>query len=289
MPFDIRQWKHVLPDVTPDQWGNVVTPYIIGPGDAATILELRNRIKSLVTLGRCISSDLFLLATGEPQDRFQTKIGGVPCLRRSCTWPCSQFGTPLPFLAQFDLTESRDVLPDLLWDVILIFADPKKPREGVVLGETKCDPSTLISSSDVPAESGVCLYSCERWRATVFPEWRAPTQGDAVSYLELPDGSSLLEANFVLQPLSMQIGPCPFVPPGTQIVGDGEIILCSLPSIAPLPYRPYPFLNRDQPLTTTEAESTRIIIAEWDDDDAFGVLFVIASQDGALDLRFANL
>ncbi len=195
---------------------------------------------------------------------------------------------PIPFLAQFDLSESRDLIGDIHWDVVLIFSDADVRRGGAVAFENICAPNLLVNRCQLPVDTNIPRYSGVRWRTQAFPNWE-PMDGQSWSSFEFLDGTRVDDIYFAMEPLGMQIGEHPFVPPGATVTDREEVILCSLPSIAPRSGYPHPFLNRETPLTPTEAESSSVILTDIDDDDGFGIFYVVITADRLLSLRFANL
>lgn len=238
--------------------------------------------------GEAAEADLFILAVDEPNRRLATKIGGLPYWRSDRPWPVTNSGVPIPFLAQFDLSPSRDLIGDVEWDVILIFSGVDVRRGAVVEFQNRCEPNLLVTAMEVPVPRTIPCYACERWRTKVFPHWE-PLDGDSWSSVNFADGNRVDDVYLAMEPLAMQIGRHPFIPSGVKVTDSDEWILCSFPSIAPRSDRPYPFLNRKAPLTPCEAESASLILSEVDDDSGFGVFYVVVTSDRSLSLRFSNL
>ena len=65
--------------------------------------------------------DAVWFVSGEPIDRYVTKIGGLPYRPARLAWPTAADGTPLAFLAQICFSASWDSVGNLPGDVLLVF------------------------------------------------------------------------------------------------------------------------------------------------------------------------
>lgn len=65
--------------------------------------------------------DYFVFGIGEPDDPSSTKFGGVPYRSRSKPWPGVDDEEAYEFFGQINFTASRDIVPDLPSDLLLIF------------------------------------------------------------------------------------------------------------------------------------------------------------------------
>ncbi len=90
----------------------------MGPWDAYTLEK--SRAEQGVRSDKALPVDYFVWARGEPEDRSATKIGGLPYLPAKRRWPRRWF-TNADFYAQINFTDSKDLVPDLPGDVLLIF------------------------------------------------------------------------------------------------------------------------------------------------------------------------
>lgn len=65
--------------------------------------------------------DVFLFSLGEPEDPSTTKVGGVPFRSPDKPWP-KHDGHDLTFVAQFNFTESRDLIGSTPGELLLIYS-----------------------------------------------------------------------------------------------------------------------------------------------------------------------
>jgi len=91
---------------------------IVGPHDLH-VFEQRRR-QRIVRSAAAIPADYFVFASGEAPHRAMTKLGGVPFLPASMPWP-RRGGTVGDFYAQLSFVDSKDLLPSLPGDVLLVF------------------------------------------------------------------------------------------------------------------------------------------------------------------------
>jgi Domain of unknown function (DUF1963) len=162
MVFETARWVRSLSGLKTDKWGRFSIPFVVGPRDACFVEEFQRKLEPHLLLGEPVETDLFILAAGEPERRLATKIGGLPYWRSDRSWPTSTFGAPIPFLAQFDLSESRDLIGDVPWDVVLLFSASDVRQGAAVDFQNKCEANLLIRESDVPVPATIPRYSCER-------------------------------------------------------------------------------------------------------------------------------
>lgn len=287
MIFDPNDWLSAVGPLKPDKNGYWISPSIFGPRDACFALKIRELISHLVILGESVPTDLFILSIGESPSRNCTKIGGLPFWRRDRTWPKSENGKPLPFLAQFEFRESTDITGNLPGEILLIFAHPDLHDGLKIEWETKSRPIDLVSIDDVPVHTYVPTFYGTRWRTINYPSWEP--LNEHWSNIELADGTTVLDIYFALRFIGMQIGPSPFIPAWDKVAGPNERILCSLCSVFPLPNCIYPFLNYRDPLTEIDAQQFYTTIAAVDDGEGFGVIYIIAKQDGSFRWKLVQL
>lgn len=96
-----------------------------GPRDIVIIEQLRAQI-DISLRGKPVPTDVCIWSMGEPLNPAATKIGGTPYRPTSAPWPTAKDGSPMALLAQFNFTDSLDVLapipPDALpGDILLVF------------------------------------------------------------------------------------------------------------------------------------------------------------------------
>ena len=103
--------------------GGPYSPAISGPGSAVVSIRIREKVWPDLNPAAGIPTDIFVLGLGEPEDPRGTKIGGMPYLPKSIKWPTLSDGKPKEFIAQFNLADSREHLPNLPGDMLLIFCE----------------------------------------------------------------------------------------------------------------------------------------------------------------------
>jgi Domain of unknown function (DUF1963) len=104
------------------------------PEDIALLERLRaSAYATLPNLTR-VPTDVFVWRAGEPSRREVTKIAGLPYRQAGLPWPLAPSGEPLTFVAQFCFADSRDLVPPLPGDILLIFA------RGELLGDPSLRP-----------------------------------------------------------------------------------------------------------------------------------------------------
>jgi hypothetical protein len=151
------------------------------PLRVASIEYARSLVGDTVELGRSVPVDVFALAYGEPIRRSGTKIGGLPFRPRSVAWPCLVDGTPRIFLGQWSFSESRDILPKLPADVLLLFASSITPRDDdpdwlEFEWRSQSERAPLCRAADAP-KGGLLPFCCHgvRHRSVDFIELRKAT------------------------------------------------------------------------------------------------------------------
>ena len=106
---------------------------VVGPADVAINEQLR---AEAVAAGerprRRVPTDVAVWAKGEPANRAVTKVGGLPYRPLDAPWPLTDGGQPLRFIGQLSFVDSRDIVPTLGGDLLLIFGD-----DDALLGETE--------------------------------------------------------------------------------------------------------------------------------------------------------
>ena len=255
--------------------------YTYGPMDACRLVKLREITREHVETGPAVPADLFILSMGEPRDRSRTKIGGLPYWSKDRPWPKSSTGEPIPFMAQFNLSDSRDLIGGTEGDILLIFAHAN-PRLGCVIRwETRSTSLRLVSKDDIPvtSEASAPFYGT-RWRTENFPNWkRKQHQQTGASWIKLDDGRIIRGSYFIYELVGMQIGRSGFIPP-ELVFEEGEQIVCSLGGLAFFPEQPYPFLNVPDAISTGKAEELLMPLSNISDSDGFAIIFVVEDRDG---------
>jgi uncharacterized protein DUF1963 len=121
-----------LPDLYPDAKAiddhiALMSPewdIVVGPAAVAVNEQLRaEAIAAGARPNRPIPTDVVVWSTGEPTHRAVTKTGGLPYRPANAAWPADGRGEPLRFIGQLCFADSRDILPKLPADVLLVFGD----------------------------------------------------------------------------------------------------------------------------------------------------------------------
>jgi hypothetical protein len=131
------------------------------PNDLAIVEQLRTEAASAANLGMGYPTDVFVFIKGESRRRDVTKVGGLPYWPADRQWPRGSNGMPLGFLAQLNFSDSRDIVPQLPEDLLLIFADLERINRYEIEDDIldfywmpiqNCE---LISVSDIPKCVGI--------------------------------------------------------------------------------------------------------------------------------------
>ena len=94
-----------------------------GPASIAYIEQIRRQVTaSGGQLGEPVPVDLCVWNLGDSNRRDVTKIGGVPYWPATERWPTFGGGKPYTFVAQFCFADSRDIVPNLPGDMLVILA-----------------------------------------------------------------------------------------------------------------------------------------------------------------------
>lgn len=123
--LDLARWIRECPIGSFDPEDLMDDHEIYGPRDIAKFEQVRAKI-GVAERGRGVPTDVCIWSVGEPKDPTVTRIGGAPYRPTDAPWPTGEDGTPMGLLAQFNFTDSLDVLapipPDALpGDVLLVF------------------------------------------------------------------------------------------------------------------------------------------------------------------------
>lgn len=196
---------------------------VFGPYDAVIFEQLRKEHGYHTNMPGAIPCDIFIWSIGESEDRTVTKVGGLPYRESSSTWPCGDDGIPYTFEAQITFADSKDILPELPGDILLIFQDDniKLHFEWINIDEKL----KLVQYEDVPNQpERVQPYFGTRYRTYDIPA----SEQDDLS-INVIDGT--------------KVGGIPaWCQDEAQI--DGQY-LCQLETIYPSWGIPYPLMNCD--------------------------------------------
>src|SRR5258706_10769357 len=126
--LNLDHWKQrfPLPRLREKAGGRLPgVPGISGPLDVAVLEQLRDASYANSPGIERVPTDIFVWSRGEPDQRFVTKIGGLPYWGADTPWPLGPSGTPLTFVAQICFADSQDLTPHLPGDLLLMFTEAK--------------------------------------------------------------------------------------------------------------------------------------------------------------------
>jgi hypothetical protein len=285
--FNPMDWLGGTGPLQPDN-GRWWVEAINGPRDACLLVRIREFLSGIMPLGPPSPTDIFLLATGRGDLRRGCGIGGMPYMRRGRPWPESQSGRPLPFVAQFDFADSRDIVGDLPGELLLLFGRPGSSESLVIRWETALPRDQLVQIDDIPIQPEISQFRGVRWRTSSYPQCddREYDGGNAT----LADGTEITDIPNALTPLGFQIGAHPFMPLWQLSLGKDERVLCSMCTVYPIPDVPYPFVDHPDPISLAESRAYAVNFSEIDlRSDGFAVIYVIADDSGGFRLAKAEL
>ncbi|MCR9200778.1 MAG: YwqG family protein [Planctomycetaceae bacterium] len=214
---------------------------IVGPVDALDLLSSRQQLTAGgAQLSESVPADVFVFSLGEPADRSETKIGGLPYLAEDEEWPGAEWEEPLPFVAQLNFSQSQDLFDfELPGSVLLIFADIPADLEDFEYELIWTHPSDRPLIPQPEVESPLSCFAGKRWRTENFLHPR---------YEDLPE--ELTEMPYspetTLNCLATQIGRAPFG--GSSSPMSAGTIVASVLPVVPSD-TPYPFLDHPDAVT----------------------------------------
>jgi len=301
--LDITHWKQVFSVAQMRAEGQQPDDYNIGgPRSIAVIEQLREEAFATLPGIERVPTDIFLWNLGEPEQRAVTKISGVPYRAAGKPWPLAPSGIPMNFVAQFCFADSRDLLPPLPGDLLLVFIEGKEIRlkhpipgwernviYDIVLGHRNRHYSAVESArlSAVTFE-WVSLGEFPLITPEEMPElpWKlVPVYGTRYRTWDYPniDGFAYPEvAEHIVTTLeATKIGGTP--PSPWQPQDDLGSYLCTLNSVFYADTPVYPFLNVPGPISTEEWRAhlnnpTRDFLKIGD----MGLMNIFLAADGSL-------
>jgi hypothetical protein len=275
--FHIDEWLPRFP-LTPE-YGRFSGKQVTGPGGICNNHQLRAEIQGEFSWGRAVPVDIFIMADGEPKDRWVTKIGGLPYRSVGAKWPEAESGRPLTFIAQFNFTNSKDITGELPGDLLLVFGDNSGgPFDEIQFEWQGVDVPDLIAPADVPARP-LKISPCygHIFRTVSFPDAERTTPFQVEKYPKCR-GLEVWSSFFIPQYQATQIGEAPyFIQEGDdQLPGR---MLCTISSPGPDQHGPFPWVNRAEPLMPPD---------KWNFNDDYlaigdsGCIYISIEADGSL-------
>jgi uncharacterized protein DUF1963 len=231
---------------------------ISGPYDIAVLEQLRAEAYVNEPGITRIPTDVFVWSRGEPENRAVTKIGGLPYWPAGKPWPVAPSGRPMAFVAQFCFADSRDIVPPLPGDLLLVFAQVEEWQRGkydiawgtddtLAFEWASFGDAPLVTMDEVPRTDWHLLSTY----GAIYRTWDYPSV-DQFAYGEIAeDIPGVWEAT--------KIGG---VDPWTDdenldrlhISGESApgTYICTLGSVMPQIHKPYPLLNHPEPIDYLE-------------------------------------
>ena len=279
--FDIEKWKSLFPIARfplDERIG------IVGPGDLARIDQIRE--KAFQSDDPTIPTDVFVLALGEAPRRDVTKIGGLPYRPSSIAWPTSNDGKPMTFLVQFRFVESKEILPPLPGDVMLVFVKDIDTEPSYYFFEWwPIGIDDLIQKDELP-HSDWNFVNCYGIRhRTVdysFPDLNLAKEKLSSKVSKSPSGwGKSWWPSMICWLHGLKIGGVPswldLEDPSIRHY-SGKKLLCSLPVIVPAYNRAFPWINHPDPIRSVESclspEHSLFLY------DGFCIYFFLQSDNG---------
>ncbi len=192
--------------------------------------------------------DVFIMADGEPSDRTATKVGGMPFRSRSERWPVAAGGRPMLFIAQFNFSQSRDIVGELPGEILLVFGDSISDCLDEVQFEWQPrELADLIEADEIPSHPdsfAPCFGYC--FRTESFPTAKRKQAWEVRKYPTCR-GKDVWRDYYLLQYQATQIGRAPRFIQRDDDKLPGKM-LCAVSSVCEKCERPYPFINRPDPV-----------------------------------------
>ena len=248
---------------------------IASPFSIIAVEELRARLGKNALQGEVLA-DIFLFNRGEPGIRRATKIGGLPYRPAKSPWPTyrtkkSKQAEPYTFLAQFDFSQSTDIVSGLPGDVLVLFARDETYRatDSIVSEWWPADipEAELIPMGAIPAQSiKIPTLSGLRHRTADFMACKAKLPDDFFYY------------RHISRIRGMKIGGLPSI----EATGCSGRYICQLAAVGPIHGMQYPWCNVQKPVTFKEARRESLDLIDN------GLLAFYIDEAGQLDWEFEH-
>jgi Domain of unknown function (DUF1963) len=233
--FHLEDWRPHFP--LRERYGHYSGNDITSPCDICSIEWLRGGVVDQYYWGRPVPVDVFVMSKREPENRYATKIGRLPYRPRNLLWPCAASGRPLALIAQFNFTNSVDIVRKLPGDLLLISGDDSDgPIEPSHLERQRLGVKELIQFADMPSDY-MRIAPCfgNRCRMMSYPDAVRATD----SKYPQCDGRDVWSPYWIPQLQATQIGRAPyFIQEGDNSLPGQP--LCTIASVQPGAHEPYP-------------------------------------------------
>jgi hypothetical protein len=274
--FDLEEWlpRFSLKELHGHYYGNDIT----SPCDICNNELLRRGMKDQFEWGEPVPVDIFVHSIGEPDNRSATKIGGLPYRSDGLSWPKTASGRSMALIAQFNFTNSADIVGKLPGDLLLVFGDDSDgPIDPLHFEWQNLDQADLVTH--LPSDS-MAISPCfgNRCRTVSFPSALLIDRGTAEPKCY---GKEVWSSYWIPTYQATQIGRAPFF---IQEGDDGlpGIPLCTIASVQPDAHSIFPWVNQWPPLCKPN---------EWprEDDNLMindlGCIYIFIDEDGEIHAR----
>jgi hypothetical protein len=273
--FDLATWMERFP--LEMVHGHYDGRAITSPRDLCNNEWLRRFMKDEYEWGTPVPADIFVMALGEPENRFATKIGGLPYRRAVDPWPQSKRGNPLQFVAQFNLADSTDIVGKQPGDLLLVFANDDDGTYDQYHFEWQNLSLRQDQLARVLPANQRAIEPCYGHRCRVHNYPDAQPKDSKKKYPQCK-GSDVWSDYFICQYQATQIGKAPFEPQGRT---DGKH-LCTISSVQPDIHSAFPWVNVDAPICREDEwiiSEGHLMIGDM------GCIFVCYDRTGSLSVE----
>ncbi|MCP3933075.1 MAG: DUF1963 domain-containing protein [Bacteroidetes bacterium] len=250
---------------------------VTSPFHLAVMEQLRSETSfSKYSLQEALT-DLFVFNYGEPSNRTVTKIGGLPYWPKAKKWPTDEAGQPMIFIGQLNFLDSADHIGTLPGDILLVFGSeslgeymmPSDSESLKFIWQNLSENANLVQLKDIPDTS---------WQlSSIWGDLYRTKDYIEESELELSEDEEHIFDLFVWQ--GTKIGGEPYWIQEIECIGSRFI--GAIGSISPKSVKPYPFLNKEIPISK-EVDNTWDLLTGllmWGDG---GILYLFLEEDGEI-------
>jgi hypothetical protein len=272
--FHLEDWLARFP--LREKYGHYSGDDITSPCNLCNVEWLRRGMIDEYDWESPVPVDIFVMSSGEPANRYATKIGGLPYRPASAAWPCAPSGRPLALIAQFNFTNSIDIVGELPGDLLLVFGDYSDgPFEPLHLEWQRLGIESLIQPSQLPrVELAIAPCFGNRCRLMSYPNAVRKSK----SRYPQCYGKDVWSDYWIPQLQATQIGRAPyFIQEGDNSLPGQPI--CTIASVQPDPHQPYPWVNVPEPLCPEGSwprGDNELMIGD------LGCIYIFMEDDGTL-------
>jgi uncharacterized protein YwqG len=197
--------------------------------------------------GAAVPTDVFVFGKGAPPERWMTKVSGLPYWPATKAWPTAADGSHLQFLAQFCFADSKDLIPSLPGEILLMFVPQGEAEWLWEPDQIRFEWMTRTKTALVEIlPTGVQAYCQSEWYGVLHRTFDYPSATGRAEELELDEHWNVPVLN------GSKIGGVPHAvqqdDDRTKEVAD-RLFLCQLSSIQPAPQVAYPWTNQKKKLS----------------------------------------